>query len=103
MRWWRYFNADYVGRTGFSVSAFRLKCLVMKRYRNLSNCSGVSAYRIEGDAILVEFTDGGVYEYNATAPGFHHVERMKQFAELGRGLATYINQFVRSNYAKRIK
>lgn len=75
----------------------------MNRYHNLSGNSGVSAYQIENDAIIVEFTDGGVYEYNATAPGIHHIGRMKEFAELGRGLATYINQFVRDNYAKKIE
>lgn len=75
----------------------------MNRYHNLSGHSGVSAYQTESDAIIVEFTDGGIYEYNATVPGPHHIERMKEFAELGRGLATYINQFVRDNYAKKIR
>ena len=75
----------------------------MKRYLNLAGNSGVVAYEIDDDAITIEFADGGVYLYNSTAPGPEDVEQMQELAEQGRGLATYINRFVRDNYALKKK
>jgi len=77
--------------------------LGVKRYQGLAGDSGVTAYQFEDDAIIIEFVDGRIYVYNSVAPGSRHVKRMKELAELGRGLATYINQFVRGNYAEKIK
>ena len=73
-----------------------------KPYVNQTGHSGVIAYRIEDDAIAIKFAGGAVYTYDSEAPGFEHVEQMKRLAEKGRGLATYINQFVRGNYSRRI-
>lgn len=72
-------------------------------YRDLHENSGVVAY-YAGDAyIIVEFQDGGVYLYNATAPGQLHVEEMIRLARAGSGLATYINQEVRDRYALKLR
>lgn len=75
----------------------------MKEYSNFSGTSGVSGYEIKDDALIVQFEDGGIYIYNSLVPGKHHVEQMLRLAESGRGLATYINQFVRANYAKKVR
>jgi hypothetical protein len=73
-----------------------------KHYRNYAEGSGVRSYLIASDGIIIEFADGGVYVYDFVRPGRFHVEQMKTRAQRGRGLATYINQFVRDEYAEKI-
>ena len=74
----------------------------MKRYKNLSGSAGVIAYESGKDYIRIRFQDGKTYEYDYIRPGRQHVENMKPLAEEGHGLTTYINQFVRENYARKI-
>ena len=71
-------------------------------YRNLNGDSGVTAYAFGQTSIQVEFKHVGVYEYDYAKPGAAHVEAMKSLAQDGRGLATYINQHVRKNYARKV-
>jgi hypothetical protein len=71
-------------------------------YKNLSHKSGVAAYQIRKDAILIRFISDGTYLYNYERPGKKHVEKMKKLAEAGEGLSTYISQHVRENYAEKI-
>lgn len=85
-------RAEFQCRAGFSF---------MKRYRNLEGHSGVVAYEILPDAIAVKFTSGETYDYTYAAPGREHVENMKLLAEHGRGLSTYIAQFVRDDYERK--
>lgn len=67
-------------------------------YRRYGNSkSGVTAYRIEKEAIDVVFTDM-VYRYSYKAPGKTHVEKMKKLAQEGIGLSTYISQKIRNDY-----
>jgi hypothetical protein len=71
-------------------------------YGNSAGDSGVRYFAIGPSSIRVWFKDGAGYEYDCFRPGRAHVERMKQRAEEGRGLATYISQHVRENYARRL-
>lgn len=73
----------------------------MKRYLNLSGDSGVTDYEIGEDFIRVRFKGPHQYMYSYSAPGHAEVETMKKLALEGRGLATFISQFVRERYAKR--
>ncbi|HEY6160434.1 MAG TPA: hypothetical protein VI112_04400 [Bacteroidia bacterium] len=73
----------------------------MTRYKNLSGTSGVRKYSISADHIDVQFSDGETYRYSHRAPGRTHVEKMKELAEAGSGLATYINKYVRDNYERK--
>jgi len=75
----------------------------MQRYRNLSGNSGVVAFALAHDAILVEFEDGGIYLYNRESAGRERVERMKRLALEGRGLSTYIARHVRDGYAAKLR
>lgn len=75
----------------------------MTRYRNLSGNSGVLAYKIGEDYIIVEFQEGGTYLYNYKRPGKNKVERMKELAIAGRGLSTYISRHVKDNYASKLR
>lgn len=72
----------------------------MTRYKNLSGHSGVTAYETGDDYIALQFHDGRIYEYDHRIPGKRHVEQMKVLARSGHGLTTYINKYVRENYAR---
>lgn len=71
-------------------------------YRNRSGTSGIDAYALLDDGILVRFDDGTIYRYGSRRPGRHHVGRMKSLAMGGRGLAAYINRYVREKYEARL-
>jgi hypothetical protein len=62
------------------------------RYPNRSGRSGVVAYKLVRSGIQIQFVSGPPYEYSAGLSGADHIEAMRQRAEQGRGLATYINQ-----------
>lgn len=70
-------------------------------YRNRSGRSGVVAYRLLDDGIIVQFSDGATYRYGYTHPGRHHVGQMKSLALAGRGLSDYISHYVRDKYESR--
>ena len=74
----------------------------MTVYGNFGSNSGVTAYEIRDDAIVVEFRHGGKYLYSYDKPGREEVEEMKRLAREGRGLATYINKNVRMRFAKKL-
>lgn len=71
----------------------------MERYRNLSGESGVQAYQILPDAILVRFAGAAqVYRYSHTSAGKLPVAKMKRLARAGRGLATCITRHMHDRY-----
>lgn len=74
----------------------------MKLYKNLSGKSGVTAYAVADDAILVEFKRGVVYLYTDDTVGANNRHKMQHLAEAGQGLCTFITQHVRSDYAKKL-
>ncbi|MFK7087540.1 hypothetical protein AAFM71_01890 [Chromobacterium violaceum] len=69
-------------------------------YKNLGGDSGVSAYDIEADQIVVQFTSGKIYKYSYASAGYSNVEEMKRLAYAGRGLNTFIQRHVRLLYVK---
>jgi hypothetical protein len=71
-------------------------------YRNRDGHSGVSAYQLLDDGIIVRFVEDGTYRYGPERPGRYHVGQMKSLAMAGRGLATYINRYVRDKYEERL-
>ncbi|MES2319925.1 MAG: hypothetical protein V4631_20790 [Pseudomonadota bacterium] len=71
----------------------------MTVYRRLGGESGVLAYRIAATAISVKFVDGKIYTYTYASAGRAKVEQMKLLARAGQGLSTYINKYVRDDYA----
>ena len=73
----------------------------MKRYQNASGASGISHYEIGADYIRLRFSGSQkIYEYNNRLNGSKHIEQMKDLAQAGSGLSTYIAQHaeVRDNY-----
>lgn len=74
----------------------------MERYRDRSGKSGVAAYHIGNDSILVQFKTGDRYLYDYASTGQSDVEHMKRLATKGEGLATFISQHVGKRYALRV-
>lgn len=61
--------------------------------------SGISSYEIGDEYIRVRFSKkGDVFTYSYNRAGHTHVENMKELAKRGRGLNTYINQYVKNLY-----
>lgn len=71
----------------------------MESYKNSSGISGVSAFEIQEENILVEFNRDRIYRYTYSSAGKEHVEKMKKLAREGKGLSTYISQNVKEKYA----
>lgn len=65
----------------------------MQTYSNLSGNSSVLAYQIGGDYIIVQFKTGQYtfYKYTYTSSGSSAVEILKNLAQQGRGLNSYIS------------
>ena len=74
----------------------------MTTYGNSAGTSGITAFEIRREAIVVEFRHGGRYLYDYDTTGREHVEEMKMLALEGRGLATYINKNVRGSFATKL-
>jgi hypothetical protein len=75
----------------------------MRFYENTTGASGVESFEIGDRTITVRFAKGGTYLYDQQKPGKMHVAQMIALARAGAGLATYINQQVRDNYARKIE
>ncbi|MGV3461187.1 MAG: hypothetical protein ACO1N9_12115 [Flavobacterium sp.] len=75
----------------------------MKAYANIKGDSGVTAYEIKPDAILVEFGHDTLYKYSYKSAGKAVVDKMKLLAAKGRGLSTYISQKVKDKYELKLK
>jgi hypothetical protein len=73
----------------------------MQQYGGHQKKHGVLAYQIGPDSIDVEFTSGWVYHFSYQKPGALRVEHMKQLAESGHGLSTFINKHVRNRHESR--
>lgn len=75
----------------------------MARYKNIGGDSGISSYEVGVDSIEVTFKDGSIYLYNYVSAGKHNIERMKNLAESGSGLNSFINTNVKKLYAKKLR
>ena len=73
----------------------------MQHYKDINNDSGVSGYTTEANSIQVLFKDGSKYTYTYGSAGAYHIEIMKQLAENGDGLNSYIMRNVRMKYASK--
>lgn len=75
----------------------------MQRYKNLDGGSGVTAYETADQAIIVQFSNGSIYEYDYASAGPHNINRMKALATAGKGLSTFISRNVHDAYARRLR
>jgi len=72
----------------------------MTRYKS-DHETGVIAYHIDENSIIVQFQDGSYYLYDDEKPGADHVKKMKTRAKKGSELTTYISQHVQENYKRK--
>lgn len=73
----------------------------MQRYMNLGGDSGVVAFEVAPGEITVQFRDGWYYLYTSASAGAANIDEMQTLAQTGRGLNSFINQFVRKGYARK--
>lgn len=75
----------------------------MEKYMNYGGDSNIDMFEIGSDQIIVVFKSGKErnYLYNYSIPGKYHVEKMKELAEAGQGLNSYINNEIRTKYADK--
>lgn len=73
----------------------------MKLYKNLGGNSSIVAYDYDMAMIYVQFKSGAVYKYPAEKVGEANFQRMKQLADAGQGLCSFIhrNEQVRNGYS----
>lgn len=74
----------------------------VERYKNLSGDSGVVRYQLSEGAILVQFSDGSLYEYTNESAGNNAIATMHRLAVAGRGLSSFISTAVREKYSRKI-
>lgn len=65
----------------------------MEHYQNLGQNSGMLAYQLGHDYIVVQFKDGQIafYKYTYASASSSVVEVMKNLARQGKGLHSYIS------------
>ncbi|OOG53529.1 hypothetical protein [Polaromonas sp. C04] len=73
----------------------------MERYANRGGDSNVFAYEIEPSSIQVQFGDGSIYLYTDQSAGAANLAQMKQLANAGQGLNSFINRAVRKGWASK--
>ena len=74
----------------------------MKPYKNLGGNSSIVAYDYDMVAIYVQFRGGAIYKYSAEKVGGVNFQKMKQLADAGLGLCSFIhrNEQVRNGYSR---
>jgi hypothetical protein len=75
---------------------------LVERYKNRSGDSGVTAYQLGRDSLLVQFKNGTIYSYTYASAGRKNIEHMKRLAVAGQGLSTFISQHVSHRYAAKL-
>lgn len=73
----------------------------MEHYKNLNRDSNITQFEIQNDSIHVKFRDGKTYVYTYLSAGAANIEKMKILASNGKGLNTYINDYVRKKYSNK--
>lgn len=75
----------------------------MIKYQNYGGNSNVLAFKIGGDYIDVQFADYSIYRYTYRSAGVSNVEAMKELAQSGSGLNSYIMRYCRTLYEKKYR
>lgn len=74
----------------------------MENYCDTRGDSGVSAFEVGADFIIIRFTKGDTYLYDYFTTGSYHVNNVIRLARLGNGLNGYINLNTKHSYARKI-
>lgn len=74
----------------------------MNIYNNVGGNSGVRAYQLDDDSIIIQFSDYSKYEYTSSSVGGSNLSKMKILAVKGSGLNSFINLNVKFRYSRKI-
>ncbi|HAN10517.1 MAG TPA: hypothetical protein DCP90_07875 [Clostridiales bacterium] len=76
-----------------------------QKYKDIDGDSSVEAYKVDLTArnIIVRFSNGKCreYLYEERKIGEQHYKNMINYAELGDGLGSYIQNYVRNGYSSK--
>ncbi len=75
----------------------------MQPYLDPDGNSGIAAYELGDDWIIIKFKSGSRFLYNTQSCGAENIAQMKKLAVLGNGLQSYINLKVKKRYAAKLK
>jgi len=70
----------------------------MKIYQNLSGKSTITFYEIGQQRIVVQYKNGSAHLYNQATSESLNFDIMKDLAQTGLGLHTFITRFVDNSY-----
>jgi hypothetical protein len=73
----------------------------MTPYGDHARQHGVVSYEVGPESIDVEFTSGWIYHFSYANPGQLRVDRMKELAQSGKGLSTFISKHVKNRFESR--
>jgi hypothetical protein len=73
----------------------------LESYKNLNGNSGIVCYELSEGAILVEFSNGWLYEYTNASAGRDAIATMHRLAAAGRGLSGFISTTVHDRYSRK--
>ncbi|NML23461.1 hypothetical protein HHL16_21455 [Pseudoflavitalea sp. G-6-1-2] len=74
----------------------------MEKYLNKSGNSPISKYQIEDERITVWYNDDTSYSYSYPRAGKPIVDKLKELAVEGEGLATFISQQAKFLYDHKV-
>lgn len=75
--------------------------IMMEIYKDIDRDSNITNYEIGKTYIRVKFRETTkIYQYSYSSAGIEKVERMKQLAQAGDGLNSYIKLHANSLYEK---
>ncbi len=74
----------------------------MEHYQNKSGKSPITRFLIEDGKITVWYDDDTSYSYSYARAGKPIVDKIKELAKSGEGLATYISQHAKFLYDHKI-
>ncbi len=75
----------------------------MTKYSNKGGDSGISAYELLDDGIIVQFSTGATYLYTYTSAGSAKIEKMKTLAIRGEGLNSFIMTNAKTSYQSKLR
>ncbi len=76
---------------------------IFKRYKNVGGKSKVAKYNIEKDGVTIVFTDASCYRYTNQSASPAHIAKMKELAQAGKGLDTFIESTVKDRYLRKVR
>jgi len=81
----------------------RMRPAHWKKYRDSRGEAGIVSFQYNHDSIQIRFKRGGIYEYRADKIGAGNLKKMKELADSGIGLTTFINTHpeVKNGYSHR--